>query len=98
MSATIRLEVHTDDDFNPHSVWHNRKTIYTYIYADVDEIIEALGTMEGGSLTDSEFEDIWTFDCDPSLLSKTLDEVGMGDVMPELPDGHYTGFTVDILY
>lgn len=44
-------------------------------------------------------EQVWEFgECSPDVLVSALAEAGMGDVLPDLPEGEFTGFAIDALY
>lgn len=101
MSATVRIDLYSEPDYNPKDVWYRRGSAYTYLYpGDLDGFIEVVESIcRGGELTEGDMEQVWEFgECSPDVLASALVEAGMGDVLPELPDGVFTGFAVDVLY
>ena len=101
MSATVRIELHSEIDYNPPDAWHRRGSAYTYLYpGDLDGFIEVLDSIRrGGEIIEGDSEQVWVFcDMSPDVLASALKEAGMGDVLPELPEGVFTDFTVDVMY
>lgn len=101
MSATVRIDLYSEPAYNPMDIWHKRDSAYTYLYPDdLDGFIGVVESIcRGGELTEADMEQGWEFgECSPDVLASALAEAGMGDVLPELPDGVFTGFAVDVLY
>lgn len=101
MPAIIRLEVHLrSENYNPDDIWHESRKLYTYLHRiTASDLTKALETIEGGDLEDSQLESVWTFDDqDLSSLTDALEQMGITDVIPDIPDVEYMGYTVRILY
>ena len=101
MSATVRIDLYSEPDYNPKDVWYRRDSAYTYLYpGDLDGFVEVLDSIcRGGELIEGDSEQVWDFyDMSPEVLASALKEAGMGDVLPELPEGVFTDFTVDVMY
>ena len=101
MSATVRIDLHSEPAYNPMDIWHKRESAYTYLYPDdLDGFIGVVESIcRGGELTEADMEQLWEFEGrSPDVLASALVEAGMGDVLPVLPDGVFTGFAVDVLY
>lgn len=99
MSATININIYSEPEYNPLDVWHKREGFSTYIYPDdMDKFTDILDDM-GGASTEGPDETLYDFpDADPHKLADNLTKAGMADTLPTLPDGKWTGFSVDILY
>lgn len=100
MPAEILLEVHLfDENYDPDNVWNEHKFLYAYLHhITISDIIKAVETMGDGDFAQSEIESSWTFNDQLSALTDTLEQMGITDVIPPLPDVKHTGFTVRILY
>ena len=101
MSATVRIDLYSESAYNPMDIWHKRDSMFTYLYPDdLDKFIDVVESIcRGGELTEGDMEQVWEFgECSPDVLVSALAEAGMGDVLPELPECVFTGFTVDVLY